>query len=40
MAGALAASGVELKEVVDLDLEDCYVELLRGDMRKEAVHAG
>ncbi|MFL5381184.1 MAG: ABC transporter ATP-binding protein [Longimicrobiaceae bacterium] len=40
MAGALAASGVELKEVVDLDLEDCYVELLRGDARKEAVHAG
>ncbi|HEU4452694.1 MAG TPA: ABC transporter ATP-binding protein [Longimicrobium sp.] len=35
MAGSLTARGVEVREVIDLDLEECYVELLRGG--KEAV---
>jgi ABC-2 type transport system ATP-binding protein len=39
MAGGLAARGVEVKEVVDLDLEDCYVELLRGGAPEEVNHA-
>jgi ABC-2 type transport system ATP-binding protein len=37
MAGALTARGVEVKEVLDLDLEECYVELLRGG--KDGLHA-
>lgn len=30
MEGALEAAGVRLRGVLDLDLEECYVELLRG----------
>jgi ABC-type multidrug transport system ATPase subunit len=39
MAGALAARGVELKEVVDLDLEESYVVLLRNGGAGEVPHA-
>jgi ABC-2 type transport system ATP-binding protein len=39
MGGALAERGVEVRGVVDLDLEECYVELLRGARGPEAPHA-
>ncbi len=39
MAGALAERGGEVKEVLDLGLEDCYVELLRGAAPGEVEHA-
>ena len=38
MAPALAERGVELREVEDLDLEECYVELLRNRARPEVAH--
>ena len=38
MGGALAERGVELREVVDLDLEECYVELLRNRAHPEVAH--
>jgi ABC-2 type transport system ATP-binding protein len=39
MRGALAARGVELRDVIDLDLEECYMELLRTVRPEEGIHA-
>jgi hypothetical protein len=39
MRGALAARGVELREVIDLELEDSYVELMRAPEPGKEAHA-
>jgi hypothetical protein len=39
MRGALAARGVDLIDVIDLDLEECYLELLRTLGAKKEIHA-
>lgn len=40
MEAALAERGIGLRGVVDLDLEECYVELLRGREAGSEAHAG
>jgi ABC-2 type transport system ATP-binding protein len=39
MRSTLATRGVDLREVIDLELEDCYVELMRAPEPVEATHA-